>query len=136
MIKDIKKGKRYRVKSNSNKHFNLGDIVVSLEDDSSVPYCVPENIYVKGNGLDNYPNQEYRAIANYKLDEIEQEEQPSNTEKKITISENDFKLALMVAMFDEGTAQLISKQPLLAMAFIVFGSQIEMNLFKEEKEDK
>lgn len=133
MVKEIKKGRRYRVISGNSRYFNFGDIVVSLEDDCSVPYCVSKGMY-KGNNLGDYSTGEFRAIADDKLEETEQEEQPNNTEKKITISMNDFTQALMVAMFNKGTVELISKLPELAKAFIIFGSLIEDNLFKEIKE--
>jgi len=67
----IEKGKRYRVVSDDLEFFTPGEIVVSLED-STVPYCVRENVFKDGAfSCYEYSENEYSPLIDCELEETE-----------------------------------------------------------------
>lgn len=67
------KGKRYKVKFDSYKRFNKGDIVVAIESDD-VAYCVLEENYVEGKEVDDYSVYDYAPLCDKELEKIESED--------------------------------------------------------------
>ena len=50
----IAKGERYRVINDNFGHFEMGDIVIPLEN-GYVPFCVYEKDYEEGKDITDYP---------------------------------------------------------------------------------
>ena len=69
----ITKGKRYRVINDDFEYFEIGDIVISLEN-SDVPYCVYEEDYEEGKDITDYESDKYFPMIDDELEEIESED--------------------------------------------------------------
>lgn len=67
-------GKRYVVLSDSNNVFSAGDIVVCVEQGSSVPYFVRENDYNPNLPLFKYKRGMLHPLCYQEVEEYKEEE--------------------------------------------------------------
>lgn len=68
------KGKRFVATCNVFDFFKPGDIVVALDEDDTIPYCVLEEKYVEGKDPSEYPPGDYWAmVIGVDLEEIEED---------------------------------------------------------------
>lgn len=72
----VKKGRRYKVKNDSNGFFAPGVIVVALEDSAkpynipSIPYCVFADAYEDGKETEDYDCILYNPVREEDLEEV------------------------------------------------------------------
>ena len=69
----ITKGERYRVIDDNLGNFEMGDIVIALEN-GYVPYCVYEKDYEEGKVISDYEDDKYYPLRDDELEKIESEE--------------------------------------------------------------
>lgn len=63
-------GQRYQI-LNRTSHFDIGEIVVALENGTDIPYCISERLYEEGkNRTKDYMGHDYWAIMIENLEEV------------------------------------------------------------------
>lgn len=63
-------GQRYQV-LNGTSYFDMGEIVVALENDTDIPYCISERLYKEGkNSTKDYLSDDYWVIFMNELEEV------------------------------------------------------------------